>query len=77
MSLKLDLLLTSLPQSPVLTGIAIALTGLFLAYYLRRWRSRLPPGPVGYPLVGNALQMPTVEPWRVYNQWAKRYGEHL
>ncbi|KAH6919266.1 cytochrome P450 [Coprinopsis sp. MPI-PUGE-AT-0042] len=75
MSLKLDSLSERLTRWPVLTGIGIALTGASLSYYARRWRKRLPPGPTGYPLVGNALQMPTEEPWRVYNQWAEKYGD--
>ncbi|KAA1470701.1 cytochrome P450 [Dentipellis sp. KUC8613] len=31
----------------------------------------LPPGPRGYPLVGMALSLPSVAPWRVYQRWAR------
>lgn len=38
-------------------------------------RLPLPPGPKGYPLIGNVLEMPTGFHWRTYSQWAKVYGE--
>jgi hypothetical protein len=34
----------------------------------------LPPGPKGFPIIGNLLDMPTDKPWLVYNQWSKTYG---
>lgn len=36
-----------------------------------------PPGPKGYPFVGNMFDMPSSEQWRVYADWAKTYGEWL
>ncbi|KAF5327069.1 hypothetical protein D9619_004660 [Psilocybe cf. subviscida] len=43
----------------------------------RRNRARLPlpPGPRGYPFIGNVLDMPTSQQWRVYADWAKVYGD--
>ena len=35
----------------------------------------LPPGPKGYPLIGNLFDMPTVKPWVVYDEWRKTYGK--
>ena len=35
----------------------------------------LPPGPKGYPLVGNLFDMPVHKPWLVYDQWRKTYGK--
>ncbi|KAJ3510929.1 hypothetical protein NLJ89_g4394 [Agrocybe chaxingu] len=37
----------------------------------------LPPGPKGYPLVGNIFDIPTDKPWLVYNEWAKIYGDMI
>ncbi|TFK16640.1 oxidoreductase A [Coprinopsis marcescibilis] len=37
------------------------------------WGLPLPPGPPRMPLVGNLFQMPQVDPWIVYNDWAKKY----
>ena len=35
----------------------------------------LPPGPKGYPLIGNLFDMPIHKPWLVYDQWRKTYGK--
>ena len=35
----------------------------------------LPPGPKGYPLIGNLFDMPVHKPWIVYDEWSKTYGK--
>ena len=35
----------------------------------------LPPGPRGYPLIGNLFDMPVYKPWVVYDKWCKTYGK--
>ena len=35
----------------------------------------LPPGPKGYPLIGNLFDMPNHKPWVVYDEWRKTYGK--
>ena len=35
----------------------------------------LPPGPKGYPLIGNLFDMPSDNPWVVYDEWRKTYGK--
>ena len=37
----------------------------------------LPPGPKGYPLIGNLFDFPITAPWLVYEEWCKTYGEHF
>ncbi|TRM57229.1 cytochrome P450, partial [Schizophyllum amplum] len=35
----------------------------------------LPPGPIGYPLIGNLLDLPTAGwDWKTFGAWADRYG---
>ena len=35
----------------------------------------LPPGPKGYPLIGNLFDIPIHKPWLVYDEWCKTYGK--
>ena len=35
----------------------------------------LPPGPKGYPLIGNLFDMPAQRSWIVYDEWRKTYGK--
>ena len=35
----------------------------------------LPPGPKGYPVIGNLFDMPDDKPWVVYDEWRKTYGK--
>ncbi|SJK99774.1 related to cytochrome P450 CYP2 subfamily [Armillaria ostoyae] len=54
---------------------------LFVAgiYFVRRLlskrRSPLPPGPRGYPIIGNVLDMPTDRPWLTFTQWGDKWGD--
>ena len=40
----------------------------------RRSRSRLPPGPKGYPIVGNLFDLPPTHVWEKFGEWGKQYG---
>ena len=61
------------------------LAGLFFSVMLFRQMKKsrdgnpnglpLPPGPKGYPLIGNLLDMPVYKPWIVYDEWRKTYGK--
>lgn len=35
----------------------------------------LPPGPKGYPLIGNLFDLPVNKAWLVYDEWSKTYGD--
>jgi len=34
-----------------------------------------PPGPRGWPLIGNVLDMPRVKPWLTFTEWGQKYGD--
>ncbi|KAH7887277.1 cytochrome P450 [Phlebopus sp. FC_14] len=40
--------------------------------YLRR--QRMPPGPPGIPILGNAMQLPTTMAWFRLTEWKEKYG---
>ena len=35
----------------------------------------LPPGPKGYPLIGNLFDMTVNKSWVVFDEWRKTYGK--
>ena len=56
---------------------AIILTSLILLKWLKKYLTRslpLPPGPKGYPVIGNLLDMPSRTPWIKFAEWSKVYG---
>jgi hypothetical protein len=70
----------SLPSLPwerstwVTLGLALASGALAVNVFRTRRQLPLPPGPKGLPLIGNVLQLPSEEPWKVYHQWGQQYG---
>ncbi|KAH6893747.1 cytochrome P450 [Coprinopsis sp. MPI-PUGE-AT-0042] len=69
----------SLPweRSTTTWALGVALVSGALAVKVLRSRRQLPlpPGPKGLPLIGNVLQLPSEEPWKVYHAWAREYGD--
>ena len=53
------------------TVVAIAWYGLF---HVRRGTAQLPPGPKGWPILGNVLDIPSKFQWLKYTEWTKQYG---
>lgn len=71
--------LSSLATSPNVGTNLLAL-GAFLWVVIctirRRSRSLpLPPGPKGYPLIGNLFDVPTERQWEAWAEWGKKYGD--
>ncbi|EMD33935.1 hypothetical protein CERSUDRAFT_107728 [Gelatoporia subvermispora B] len=59
--------------------LLLALSGAVVAYVLfarhaSAHKLPLPPGPKGWPLIGNMLDMPQDKPWETYAKWGKTYG---
>jgi hypothetical protein len=42
--------------------------------YQRRRGLRYPPGPPGWPVIGNLLDIPLSSPWLAYTESSKKYG---
>nr|BAL05104.1 cytochrome P450 [Phanerodontia chrysosporium] len=59
-------------------GISILLVAaLVLHYFLRKKRYRLPPGPKGLPILGNALDLPAKHEWLAYAKWGQECGSDI
>jgi hypothetical protein len=63
--------------------LLLAISGIFSVYILkliaqkRKQNPRrlpYPPGPKGYPIIGNLLELPLHKPWLVYQELSRRYG---
>ncbi|KAK7678456.1 hypothetical protein QCA50_018516 [Cerrena zonata] len=61
-----------------ITTCAVILASTFLLQWLKKslWpKLPFPPGPIGYPIIGNMLDVPSVMPWKTYKDWSKVYGD--
>ncbi|KAH9917078.1 cytochrome P450 [Fomitopsis serialis] len=66
---------------PFATSIVTALVALiaalvvFDAFFTRRSRQRLPPGPRPLPFLGNIHQLPAAEQQKTFTEWGAEYGD--
>ncbi|KAG6815618.1 hypothetical protein H0H87_012888, partial [Tephrocybe sp. NHM501043] len=61
----------------------VVFCALYAVFILSRLARRkqlaapLPPGPKGYPLIGNLFDMPSAQEWITFDKWGQRFGNIL
>jgi hypothetical protein len=56
-------------------AVVLVLALILLYRALKRESLSLPPGPKGWPLIGNLLDVPQSDFVKTYTEWARKYGE--
>jgi len=64
---------TPMPSPRILSACLITFV-IWVLLRLRQARSRLPPGPTGWPIIGNLFDIPTEHSWFKYTEWGEQYG---
>ena len=66
------------PTTSLLTAwhaAAVVLLALIVrAAMLRRRKGPMPPGPTGWPIIGNVLDVPVNHSWKTFAKWGERWG---
>jgi len=58
----------------LIISAAIITLGIWVAVRRRQPRRKLPPGPTGWPIIGNLFDMPQERKWIKYTEWENKYG---
>jgi hypothetical protein len=57
-------------------GILLVLALFYTARYIASPYRKLPPGPRGYPIIGNLFELRSAQ-WLKYTEWRRKYGPSI
>jgi hypothetical protein len=57
-------------------GVILGLIVLYAVRFLTSPFRKVPPGPRGYPVIGNLLEMKAGQ-WLKFTDWQKKYGQFV